>query len=83
MDTLTYDDCSARVMRDGKITHAYGWPRSGGHVWAIVDTRGGPERRQACYVGSTLTILTEDTPRATAVHIADLHRIPSDRIVAD
>lgn len=79
--TLIFDDCSARVMRDGKITHAYAWPREGGHVWEVVDMRGGPERRNVCYAGSTNTILTEDTPRATALHIAARHRIPNTSVI--
>lgn len=80
---LIFDECSARVVREGEITHAYAWPRTGGHVWEIVDTRGGPERRNICYKGSTNTILTEDTPRATAMHIAALHGITASAVIED
>ena len=78
---LKYHDTGATVERDDQVLHAYGWPKEGGHVWKIADSRSGPYRQQVCYHGSVNTIMTEDSPRSTAAHIAELYDIPADRIL--
>lgn len=78
---LEYHPRGAVVHRGDTITHVYGWPEDGGHVWEVADTRGGPVRREVRYLGkSSLTILTEDTPLKTAMHIARIHGIPADDV---
>ncbi|MGD9865502.1 MAG: hypothetical protein AB7S99_20055 [Pseudodonghicola sp.] len=80
---LEYDETSARLMDGDEICRVFAWPAAGGHVRETVYPRHGePFNRAICYAGSSLTILTEDTPAATAKHIAQACGIPTGDIVA-
>lgn len=69
---LKFHDTGATLTEGDSVLRVFGWPRDGGHVWEIVGDGDRQDRRNICYPQSRNTVLTEETPHATALRVADV-----------